>query len=57
MVYLQKQSLLVGKEKNANAARKNSEQDALVEKGASIRHICLEPNSIRDQWVHQSRFI
>jgi hypothetical protein len=29
----------------------------LVEKGASIRHICLEPNSIRDQWVHQSRFI
>jgi hypothetical protein len=29
----------------------------LVEKGASIRHICLEPNSIRDQRVHQSRFI
>jgi hypothetical protein len=32
-------------------------QLTLVEKGASIRHICLEPNSIRDQWVHQSRFI
>jgi hypothetical protein len=30
---------------------------ALVEKGASIRHICLKPNSIRDQRVHQSRFI
>jgi hypothetical protein len=29
----------------------------LVEKGASIRTICLEPNSIRDQRVHQSRFI
>jgi hypothetical protein len=30
---------------------------SLVEKGASIRHICLEPNSIRDQRAHQSRFI
>jgi hypothetical protein len=35
----------------------NGDAHSLVEKGASIRHICLEPNSIHDQWVHQSRFI
>jgi hypothetical protein len=34
-----------------------SSELTLVEKGASIRHICLEPNSIRDQRAHQSRFI